>query len=204
MTGSSEDRRGAAQRVREAIRRVLAEHASPAELGLSVALGVFLACTPFYGLQTILALGLAWLLRLNRVAAVLAAQASTPPLSPVLIFASVQLGEHLLSGHFFAMSLGTLRSQSIPQLARTFFTAWLLGGCVLGGVLGAVAGGGTCGGARARGLRGQRGCAGGCCARGVLGRVRRPPGRGGARNTRLWRGATRLLDAGCAARLATE
>jgi uncharacterized protein (DUF2062 family) len=128
------------RRVREAIRRVLAEHATPSELALSVAVGVFVACTPFYGLQTFLALGLAWVLRVNRVAAVLAAQVSIPPVAPFLVFASVQLGEHVLHGHFLAMDLATLRAQTIPQIGATLFTAWLLGGCLLGCVLGALLG----------------------------------------------------------------
>jgi uncharacterized protein len=128
-------------RFHEAIHRILAEHASPAELGLSVALGVFVACTPFYGLQTVLALGLAWALHLNRIAAVLAAQVSIAPVSPFLVFTSVQLGEHLLHGHFFPLDLAVLRAQTLTQLGGRFFTAWLLGGCVLGCALGALLGG---------------------------------------------------------------
>ncbi len=151
MSGESDSLR---MRVRahEAVRRILAEHASPAELALSVALGVFVACTPFYGLQTVLALGLAWVLRLNRVAAILAAQVSLAPVSPFLIFASVQLGELLLHGHFFAIDLPMLQARSFGQIGGLFIAAWLLGGCVLGVVFGAVLGLATFLVARARGL----------------------------------------------------
>ncbi len=151
MSNATGDRLRMRVRMREAMRRIFAEHATPAELALSVALGAFVACTPFYGLQTLLALGLAWALRLNRVAAILAAQLSIAPVSPFLIFASVQFGELLLHGHFFAIDLPMLQTRTVGQIGGMFFAAWLLGGCLLGLILGTVLGLATFLVARARG-----------------------------------------------------
>src|SRR5262249_11421477 len=57
---------------------LLHHHVEPARLAAAVALGVFIGLTPFYGLQTVLAIVLAGLLRLNITAAVVATQISNP------------------------------------------------------------------------------------------------------------------------------
>ena len=43
----------------------------PWRIALALALGVFISCTPLYGVQTVLALLLATLFRLNKAATVL-------------------------------------------------------------------------------------------------------------------------------------
>ena len=151
MSRGTGDRLRLRVRVRDAVRRILAEHANPGRLAMSVALGVFVACTPFYGVQTVLALGLAWALRLNRVAAILAAQVSIAPVSPFLVFASVELGELVLHGHFFAIDMHVLRTSSWGEIGKMFFFAWLLGGCLMGVFLGGLLGAATFVVARARG-----------------------------------------------------
>ncbi len=128
------------RRFRDAARRILAEHASPAELGLSVALGVFVACTPFYGLQTLLALGAAWLLGLNRIAAVTAAQVSIAPVSPFLILGSIQAGELILHGRLLALGPTVWHGAGLVQTGRAVIAAWLVGGAAMGIVLGGLLG----------------------------------------------------------------
>lgn len=133
--------------LRELLRRAakggLTEHASPARIGVAVALGVWIACTPFYGLQTLLALGIAWMLRLNRLVTVAASQISIPPVSPLLVVAAVQTGEILLHGRLLAQRFGDFNASSAIAWARFLFVSWLLGGCVMGIVLGAAFGFGT-------------------------------------------------------------
>jgi uncharacterized protein (DUF2062 family)/precorrin-6B methylase 2 len=123
-----------------AVGRLLREHSSPARLGWSVGLGAAIACTPFFGLQTLLALGLAWLFRLNRVAAITGAQLSTPPLSPVLIFVAVQLGARLTTGRFLLLGIVDFQGPAALDRAATLLGAWLLGGLVLGAAVGAALG----------------------------------------------------------------
>jgi uncharacterized protein (DUF2062 family)/SAM-dependent methyltransferase len=134
-------RLGLGARLRAAIGRVLREHASPARLGFSVALGVLIGCTPFFGLQTVLALGLAWALGLNRVAVVTASQISFPPLTPLLVYAAVQVGALVLQGHFLRLGLADFRGTEAMALGKTLLGAWTLGSLVVGAALGAVLGG---------------------------------------------------------------
>ena len=143
MEGRPANRRGWRHRLGEAVRRILAEHATPAELGLSVALGVFVACTPFYGLQTLLAFAAAWLLGLNRVVAVAAAQVSIAPLSPFLIAAEIQVGGLLLHGQLYPLDPTAWRGTSVAGVGGALAVAWLAGGAAMGLVLGGLLGGAT-------------------------------------------------------------
>jgi uncharacterized protein (DUF2062 family)/precorrin-6B methylase 2 len=137
-------------RLRAAVRRLLAEHAAPASLGWAVAVGVFLGCTPLYGLQMLTCLLVAWLFRLNKVATLVGAQVSVPPLTAVIIFVEVQLGEYLLRGHFLAFGLDAFRGREAVAIARSVLGAWVVGSLVVGVVLGALLGGATWAVARRR------------------------------------------------------
>jgi len=54
----------------ERVRAVLRLNDPPSRIALALAVGVFIGCTPFYGLQTLLSLGLAALFHLNKAATV--------------------------------------------------------------------------------------------------------------------------------------
>ncbi|MBI5482536.1 MAG: DUF2062 domain-containing protein [Deltaproteobacteria bacterium] len=123
--------------VRAAVKRLLAAHASPAGLGWAVAAGVFLGCTPLYGLQIALCLLVAWLFRLNKVATLVGVQISTPPLTAVILYAEVQLGEYLLRGRFLGFAFDAFRGLEAVAIARSVLGAWVLGSVVVGAVLGA-------------------------------------------------------------------
>ncbi len=122
--------------LRHLARRLWREHASPARLGLAVGLGVVIGCSPFFGLHLPLGLGLALLLRLNKVAVFLGSQISIPPLAPLLGFASVQVGARLLSGAWLHLGAADFALTRLPGLVRTFFLSWLLGGLLVGVALG--------------------------------------------------------------------
>jgi uncharacterized protein (DUF2062 family) len=114
------------------------EHSSPRRLGAAVAVGIFVGCTPLYGLQTMLGLLLALLLRLNKPAVVLGTQISIPPLAPLLAAASIQLGALLLAGTPLHIEGSLLTWQRLPLLLGSFGACWALGGALLGAALGAV------------------------------------------------------------------
>lgn len=74
---------------------------SNATIALSLALGVFLAFSPAWGFQTVLAISLALLLRLNKVLALITVNISSiPPLIPLIIVAGYQTGSLVLRGEF--------------------------------------------------------------------------------------------------------
>ncbi len=72
-----------------------------ATIALSLALGIFLAFSPAWGFQTVLAISLALLLKLNKVLALITVNISSiPPLIPLIIIAGYQTGALVLKGEF--------------------------------------------------------------------------------------------------------
>lgn len=63
----------------------------------SIALGVFIGISPFWGFQTVLVLALAMLLRLNKVIAFAFSNVSFPPFIPFIIYGSLQLGSYFVT-----------------------------------------------------------------------------------------------------------
>jgi uncharacterized protein (DUF2062 family)/2-polyprenyl-3-methyl-5-hydroxy-6-metoxy-1,4-benzoquinol methylase len=119
-------------RIRELWGRVVHEHTGPLRLGGAVALGIVIGCSPFFGLHLWIGLGLAVLLRLNKVAVFLGSQISIPPIAPLLGFASVQLGSLLLHGRWLLLAPADFALSRLPGLLRGFFLSWLLGGLLIG------------------------------------------------------------------------
>ena len=77
-------------------RRLLRLRASPHEIALGCAAGVFAAFTPFLGLQMLLAAGLALMLRVNVPAALLGTFAGNPLSWPAIWTASYVAGAWML------------------------------------------------------------------------------------------------------------
>ncbi|MFA9371925.1 MAG: DUF2062 domain-containing protein [Labilibaculum antarcticum] len=74
---------------------------SNATIALSLALGIFIAFSPAWGFQTVLAISLALLLKLNKVLALITVNISSiPPLIPLIIIAGYQTGALVLHGEF--------------------------------------------------------------------------------------------------------
>jgi uncharacterized protein (DUF2062 family) len=80
------------RKLRELLYRLRVEGGSPARQAAAVALGIFIGCTPLYGLHLTLCVLFARILGLNRVKTYLAAHISTPLLMPFLLFFEVQTG----------------------------------------------------------------------------------------------------------------
>lgn len=79
--------------------RVLALRDTPNAIAGGVAIGFFLGFTPYFGLKSWLAIGIAWLLRCNIIAALaaLALHGLALPLAPILMRWEFQIGYWLLS-----------------------------------------------------------------------------------------------------------
>ncbi len=69
---------------------------SPLKKASSVALGVWVGLSPFWGFQTVLVLFLAVVLRLNKFIAFAFSNISIPPLIPFIVYACLQIGTALL------------------------------------------------------------------------------------------------------------
>ena len=112
--------------------RLWREHTSPARLGLAVAVGIIVGCSPFFGLHLWIGLGLAVLLRLNKVAVFLGSQISIPPLAPLLGFSSVQVGALVLTGETVRLEVDAFRLSQLYSLLRQFLLDWVVGGLLVG------------------------------------------------------------------------
>ncbi|GGH38449.1 b-glycosyltransferase [Mangrovimonas yunxiaonensis] len=75
----------------------LGSNDSPRKKGLSIALGVFIGLSPFWGFHTVLVIFLALFLNLNKTIAFAFSNVSLPPFIPFIIYSSVKLGERILN-----------------------------------------------------------------------------------------------------------
>lgn len=116
------------------------QHATPGRVGVAVGLGVMLGCSPFLGLQVLLALASARLFRLNTIAVVLGVQISIPPLTPLILFATAQLGALVLRGHWLPLRLAHFRGVPLGTLVADLFLDMLVGGALFGGVCAVILG----------------------------------------------------------------
>ena len=78
------------------VENVLGSNDSPKKKALSIALGIFIGITPLWGLHTILVLGLAVILNLNKAIAFAFSNVSLPPFIPFIVFGSFILGNSIL------------------------------------------------------------------------------------------------------------
>ena len=126
------------------IRALLTERATPQELALAVALGVFLGAVPLIACHTLAILVAAALLRLNRVAAVAASQLCMPPVVPALC---IETGHFLWYGRFLTLEgIHSLHGASFLDLGYMGLQClwdWCVGSLPVGLVLALVLGSAT-------------------------------------------------------------
>ncbi len=106
----------------------------PLHSSLSLAMGVFIACTPFYGLQTFLIITCAFIFRLSFPIAFLGSQVSLPPIYTLLVPLQLFVG-FKITGHKFNFEGKWM------EVAQNHFTSWLLGSLIVGGGLAILLGG---------------------------------------------------------------
>lgn len=94
------------RRFRERATAVLHLDEEPSRLAAGMAVGVFIGVTPLYGLHTLLALGAAFLFRLNKAVTVTGAWINLPWFAPFVYAFCLRLGEAVLTGDWSRFSLG--------------------------------------------------------------------------------------------------
>ncbi|MFO7718923.1 MAG: DUF2062 domain-containing protein [Gillisia sp.] len=99
----------------------------------AVALGVFVGIMPLWGLHTLLVFLLAAVFNLNKVIAFLFSNISIPPLIPVIIYASYQLGS-LITGNGISWELNFTDFDSSAEVFQGLWK-YLLGSFALAGIL---------------------------------------------------------------------
>ena len=116
---------------------VLGSTDTPSKKAFSIALGVFIGLSPFWGLHTLLVLLLAFIFKLNKPIAFAFSNASLPPFIPFIIFFSLQIGGWIL-GEPLSLSLDSITTDFD---FLTNLKTYILGSLVLA-VLGAFVFGG--------------------------------------------------------------
>ena len=109
---------------------------SPRKKGSSIALGVFVGLTPFWGFHTIIALSSAYVLKLNKTIAFAFSNVSLPPFIPFIVYASSVIGQHLLGeDHSY-----TFEEISENWMVFKYLKAYILGSFTLAIVVSATLG----------------------------------------------------------------
>ncbi|MEZ4814365.1 MAG: DUF2062 domain-containing protein [Bdellovibrionota bacterium] len=104
---------------------LLKEQTAPFKLALAFGVGIFVGCTPFYGLHILMCAALSFFLKLNFVGLFAGTQISMPPLVPLLVPAAIKLGEaftHKDGAYSFFIGT-TLLGALLGTLG--FFVAWI-------------------------------------------------------------------------------
>jgi uncharacterized protein (DUF2062 family) len=127
---------GLKEYIRKFATTLLTERLDPAPAAAAVFWGIFIGIVPIYGLQTLAAVGVALLFRLNKPLILAATFVNNPLFWAPTVVASIELGGFLRHGSFQPWRL--LIAFSAAQLKEELFS-WLLGSIVLGLLAGAAA-----------------------------------------------------------------
>lgn len=126
-------------RLRRAFYDLRMEGSGAGREAAAIGTGVFIGCSPFYGLHFLLCWAVGSVFALNRLQMYLAANISNPMVSPFLIFAEIQAGAWIRRGAFHRLTIVTIRTADVGAFGLDL----LVGAAVIGTVLGAVAAAGT-------------------------------------------------------------
>ncbi|MCT0248017.1 DUF2062 domain-containing protein [Synechococcus sp. CS-205] len=127
-------------RVRHWIRWLWEQEGSPAQRARGLAAGVFCGCFPFFGLQTLLGVALASLVRGNHLLAAAGTWISNPFTYVPLFWFNYQLGTWLLGpGHGWP-SMAILKQHGFWELGWSFTSRLILGSTIVGASSASVVG----------------------------------------------------------------
>ncbi len=121
----------------QALRKLQHQPGARSEFAAGLAVGVFIACLPVYGIQSVLSLFAARRLNLHPIWVLAGSQLSIPPISPILIWISLTLGHLLLHGTLSSpIDWSTAETAFLSTaLWRAWLLEWVVGGLLLGLVL---------------------------------------------------------------------
>lgn len=123
------------------LENILESNDSNTTKSLSIALGVFIGISPFWGLQTIIVLALAVLFKLNKVISFAFSNISFPPFIPFIIYGSLKIGGYFIQSTkplFFdsSMTFSDIQVNINQYFVGSFILAALMS--ILFGLLGYI------------------------------------------------------------------
>ncbi|WP_054692794.1 DUF2062 domain-containing protein [Desulfosarcina cetonica] len=130
---------GPRERLSQMLVRLRQLEGNPHYIAMGMGLGIFVSILPIIPLQTLVAVGLAYLFRGSKSAAALGTWLSNPLTIPLVYYANYKLGCLLLG---YEATLNNITFDSFSQLmALGIDVTWamLVGGALIGAVLGIMA-----------------------------------------------------------------
>lgn len=106
---------GSPLRLRDRVRDLLALDDPPWRIALALAVGVFIGCTPFWFFQTLLALAVAAIFRLNKAATITGAWFNLPWIAPFVYGAALKIGTLIVPGQDVAAAAAVTRLLAGPS-----------------------------------------------------------------------------------------
>ena len=79
---------------------ILCNNDSPRKKALSIALGVFVGISPFWGFHTLIVLFMAIVLKLNKAIAFAFSNVSLPPFIPFIVYISYKIGQFFIGNDY--------------------------------------------------------------------------------------------------------
>ncbi|WP_208438373.1 DUF2062 domain-containing protein [Bartonella vinsonii] len=132
-------------------KRILRISATPHKVALGFSIGIFLACSPFFGMHVILAIFFSWILRGNFAAAIIGTVFSNPLTFLLIVMADYKIGYFCLSlfSNVNEISLSQIRilfeDLTLSNISPLFKGTWdsimrpmILGGTLLGLIFGSL------------------------------------------------------------------
>jgi uncharacterized protein (DUF2062 family)/2-polyprenyl-3-methyl-5-hydroxy-6-metoxy-1,4-benzoquinol methylase len=126
-------------RLRRLYMTLRTEHRTPGKVGLGVGIGVFVGCSPLWGIHFPVAVLVATLFRLNRMLVYAAAYVANPLTIGPMIFAEVQIGHRLLHGSWLPVTLSEIETVGILGILSALIVGSIVLGAALGGGFGVLA-----------------------------------------------------------------
>jgi predicted LPLAT superfamily acyltransferase len=109
---------------------LLKGHTGGLKSTISLAIGVFFAVQPIYGLQAFILGFIAFVFRLNFSLMFLSSQISIPPMIPIWTFISLKIGSSITHTPLLVPF-----SEINLEIAKSLMSTWILGSLILGAIL---------------------------------------------------------------------
>ncbi len=100
---------------------ILSLDSHPSNIAAGFAVGVFIGCTPLFGIHTALAIALAFIFRLNKLTTITGSWVNTPFTVLPILMASYRLGEFILGNEPQPVSFASLDWHHLREYAAALF-----------------------------------------------------------------------------------
>jgi len=114
------------RKIKDTIKVLLKSNTAPKMIALGISLGVFIGVIPIYGLHSFLAVILALVIpRANKIALLLGANISLPPVIPFITWAGYEIGRLVLPKNYPPLNLEYFRNFSLQKLCDFYFPLFI-------------------------------------------------------------------------------